>query len=171
MITKKMLTSLLLTLLCTLCAAAQTEVSGKAVGPRAGYLSTNHAMMAAIAVDYNCAPHLRLSPAIGIVFRNEDRDALRLKLDVQAPFFSDKRIFGVYPLAGLNLSSWSLRNVPDLDGIEAVTRHHTRVGLDVGGGCEAYVGSTFKVYLQARYTFMKDYPGTELCAGIAYVFN
>lgn len=129
------------------------------LGLAGGFATHNNGGYADIYFQYTFAPHFRIAPEIGYVFRNEGKSAFEASVDMHFPFRLAKG-FGIYPLVGLTLNDWSYQ----YDG------HDTRVGADFGAGFDIYLTSYLKLSLQGKYSLMNDTGGGFFNAGIGYVF-
>ena len=155
--------SLITTTICAIglaCAPTANAATGeKALGFAGGFASYNDGGYGKIYFQYEIAPHVRLAPEMGYIFRNEDCSGFEFSFDVQFPFRL-ARGFSIYPLAGLTLNNWSYED----DG------HATRGGIDFGAGFDIYLTSSLKLSLQGKYSAMNDTSGAFFDMGIAYVF-
>lgn len=132
----------------------------KTLGFAGGYASHNNGGYADLYFQYTFAPHIRIAPEFGYVFRNEGKSAFECSVDVQFPF-RIARGFNVYPLTGVTLNNWTYQHH---DG------HTTRGGFDFGGGFDIYLTSQLKLNIQAKYSLMNDTSGSFINMGIGYVF-
>lgn len=129
------------------------------LGVAGGFATENNGGYVNAFFQYTAAPHVRIAPEIGYVFRNEGKSAFEMSADVQFPFRVAKGL-SLYPLAGVTLNSWN-------------HVHHntqTRVGADFGGGFDIYLTSNLKLNFQGKYSLMNDYSGGFFDMGIGYVF-
>lgn len=150
-------------------ASAQSVRGEKSFGPRAGYVSRNNSAFAGLEFEYSFSEHLRLAPSADIIFRNEKKDGLAVNLDVHFPFAFAGGRAGVYPLAGVNYTSWGLHS-DGADNGKDVTSHANRFGANAGCGIELRCSPTLKLSVEARYSLMKRYSTAFAGVGIAYVF-
>ncbi len=146
-------------LLCPAGASAQS-VGEKTIGFAGGYASHNGGGYADLYFQYTFAPHIRIAPEIGYVFRNEGKSAFVASVDLQFPF-AIARGFNVYPLAGVTLNNWEYEHHDD---------HATRAGFDFGGGFDIYMTRQLKLNVQCKYSLMNDTGGCFLNMGIGYNF-
>lgn len=149
-------------------ASAELRRGLKSFGPRAGYVSRNSSVSAALEFQVATAAHVRLAPEATVVFRHRDRDALGLALNVQFPFEVAPK-FVVYPLVGAQYMSWG-RHELDPETEKDVTTHANRFGGNVGAGLEYCCNPTLKLSLEGRYTVLSAYSTAVVSAGISYVF-
>lgn len=142
----------------------------KSVGLQAGYTTSHEAPVAGLYFEYSFSKHFRLKPAIDYYFRHDGVDAFAFNIDANVPFslgLSGK--FNIYPLAGLNLTSWNIKTHNIEDGDDSTTRKN-RLGINVGGGIEYYVSPTLKLAAEAKYGWVKHYDGGIFNISIGYVF-
>lgn len=154
--------------------ASSAEVSAelhrgqKSFGPRVGYVGGNHAVMAGLEFQVATGTHVRLAPAVDIVFRNRNRDGLGVGLNVQFPFEAVPRLV-VYPLVGAQYMSWGLHDAASESGKD-VTTHANRLGANFGAGLDFICHSHLKLSVQGRYNLMEHYSTAVVSAGISYIF-
>jgi opacity protein-like surface antigen len=144
---------------CTFPSVANAQTGEKTLGFAGGYSSYNNGGYANLYFQYTFAPHLRIAPEIGYMFRNEGKSGFECSVDMQFPFRL-ARGFNIYPLAGVTLNNWTYEH----DG------HATRAGFDFGAGFDIYLTSQLKLTLQGKYSLMNDTGGCFLDMGIGYVF-
>lgn len=149
-------------------ASAQTAKGEKTLGPRVGYISENSSVLAGLSFRYTFSQHLRISPAIGCAFRNHDRDALLIDVDMHFPFgLSESGRTALYPLAGLTFNSWNRHGrVNDVD----VSGHANRFGLNAGAGFDLRCSQSLMLNMEARYCLVKSYSSFIATVGISYIF-
>ena len=163
--------------LLTICAATASfnpasadEYTGqKSLGLQAGYITYNQSAMAGIEFTYRFNRHLRLAPNVGYAFRHDHTDALLINLNAQVPvILGDK--WEIFPLAGLNYSSWNY-HFPATSGThDDVGTRVSRFGINVGAGVGMAVTPTLGLGLTADYIFIKEFHGCNILAKIAYRF-
>lgn len=157
----------LLALLCCMGASA-AERGEKSFGPKAGFNTRNTSALAGLTFEYSFSRHVRIAPAIGIVFRNKDLDALTVDVDMHFPLGKGTKA-AFYPLVGLAFNSWGRHGV-DADNGNDVTTHSNALGLNGGAGVELRLTKALKLGLEAKYTLIQHYPNASVAARIAYVF-
>lgn len=156
-------------ILCTTQAPAQLHKGEKSFGPRIGFTGRNTSVSAGLSFQVSTATHVRIAPEAAIVFRNNNKDALSVAVNIHFPFsFADGRA-AVYPLAGIEYLSWGLHDI-DPTTAKDTTTHANRIGGNAGGGIELRCTPSLKVSLEARYTFVQDYSTAQVSAGISYIF-
>ena len=101
-------------------------------------------------------PHLAASP---------------IDLTVHTPSPSPGEKAALYPLAGLNYSSWNYSTPKELfDEMDDVSTRTSRFGLNLGAGFELRCSRTLKLGLEAKYTLIKRFSGANVSAMICYIF-
>lgn len=155
-------------------APAMAESGEKSVGLRAGYTSTHNAPVAGLYFQYRFSEHFRLSPSIDYSFRHNHTDAYALNINVDVPFALGKNSpVNIYPLAGVNFTSWNVHNPATRDGEDITDDSSTRsnrIGFNVGAGVEYYATSTLKFALEGKYGYIKHFDGAFVTLSIGYVF-
>ena len=84
-------------------ATAQTRE--KVIGIAGGFASYNSGGYTNLFFQYTFAPHIRIAPEIGYVFRNENKTGFEISADMHFPF-QIARGFGIYPLVGFTFNNW-----------------------------------------------------------------
>lgn len=150
----------------------------KSFGIRAGYNTRNESASGGLYFQYRFSHWLRLAPDVEYVFRHSGEDALSLSCNVHVPLsLSASERVAVYPLAGLNYTSWNyhqpgsnpmLRKVAGDD--DDVVSRVNRLGLNVGAGLEFYVKPTLKLSVEGKYTVASHYNFGAVSVSIGYVF-
>lgn len=149
------------------------EKGEKTFGVRTGYVSRNRSADAGLYFQYTFSNHFRLAPAADLVFRHHDRDAFLIDLNAHVPFAISEQEFTLYPLAGVNYSSWNRHYPPEHDEDrynDDVSTRTNRFGVNLGAGFDVKVSSTLKITLEASYTLVKSNCALRVLAGIGYVF-
>ncbi|MCM1291501.1 MAG: porin family protein [Prevotella sp.] len=131
----------------------------KTLGVMAGYSGYNDGAFTSIYFQYTFAKHVRISPELGYVFKNKEKSAFEVGVDINFPFRLSKGI-EIYPLTGLTINDWRYQG----------NGHLTRFGADFGGGLDFYLTSYLKLNVQGKYSLMKDTDGVFVGLGIGYVF-
>lgn len=161
-----------LMLICSLLlpAAANAQSGEKSVGLRGGYTTATKSPVAGLFFQYRFSKYFRLAPSAEYYFRHHGTDAYTINLDAQVPFaFSVSSRFNIYPLGGLNLTSYNYRYRAEESTDDSSTRK-TRFGLNLGGGLEYYVTPSLKLSVEAKYVLIKKIDGGNFTASIGYVF-
>ncbi len=167
---KKLLFALFV-LLATFGASAQLVQGEKSLGVKLGYVSENSSAVGSLAFRYNLTSRLRIAPEIGCAFRNNNKDALLIDLNLHAPFgLTESNNVLLYPLAGISFNSWSYhyRKSP-IDDAD-VTSHINRFGFNLGAGFDLRCSETLLLSLEAKYTLIKSFSSAYVTAGISYLF-
>lgn len=165
-----LLTAILLTSFAS--ASAQDVHGQKSVGLKAGYVGENESAMAGMFFQYSFNKHVRIAPQLGIIFRNNDKDALTVDMDMQFPIPFGYGKANIYPLAGLAFESWTLHSPKSMtkDDSKDVNTHHNYLGANAGLGFDLKCGESLKLNIEAKYSFLKEFGGFFAYAGIAYIF-
>lgn len=154
-------------MMCPATANAQFARGEKSIGAKTGYAGKNESLAIGMIFQYSISNHIRLSPELGWAIKHHGLDAFNLDLNVHTPFtFTGERV-ALYPLAGLNYSSW---NKVFHDGTKQQSLHHSRFGVNFGAGFEIRCGRRLKLGFEGRYTLIKSYSGSTLCAVFGYIF-
>lgn len=152
-------------------SAFAVERGEKSFGPRVGYVSRTSAVMAGLEFQYCFSRHVRLSPSVDIFFRNKDKDALAVNVNVDFPIAMSAK-WNFYPVIGAGFTSWGhhSKGAGDSEGTKDVTTHTNAFGLNAGAGFEFYAMPSLKLSLEGNYKLMRHYPTATVLAGISYVF-
>lgn len=155
----------------SLSASAQFARGEKSVGPKVGYVSTNESAAAGLVFQYTFSKHLRIAPEVGCVFKHQKKDAFTLDFNFHTPFTFTGDKAALYPLAGLNYSSWNTSIPQQLEeDIDDVSTRTSRFGFNLGAGFELRCTRTFKFGIEAKYTFIKRFHGANVAVLACYVF-
>lgn len=169
----KLLFATLLTALCTMSAPPAVYAAGheKVLGIQGGFISRNTGAEGGFFFQYGFSHIVRAELDASIAFRNKDRDAMLLDLNAQFPFHISHRC-ELYPLAGLNYSSWSHHaRIPASESAgDDVTTRHGYFGLNAGAGFGCAVTPTFKFKAEAMFTAVKSNSAARIMVGIGYSF-
>lgn len=150
-------------------ACAAVRRGQKSFGPSVGYVSRNSSAYASLNFEYAFSRHVRIAPQVGVIFRNRDLDGLNMAADVHFPIGFAAGRMAVYPLVGLNFTSWGRHGRSEADDKD-VTSHSNRLGLNMGAGLELDCTSSLRLRIEGRYSLMEHYPTAFATVGIAYVF-
>lgn len=158
-------------MLTPLSAGAQFERGEKSIGPKIGYVDKNTSASAGLVFHYSFSSHLRVAPEIGCVFKHRNMDAFTIDFNFHTPFTFTGEKAALYPLAGLNYSSWN-RTLPRelFDADDDITTRSSRFGLNLGAGFELRCSKTLKCGIEAKYTLIKSYSGASVAAMVCYIF-
>ncbi|MDE6460461.1 MAG: porin family protein [Paramuribaculum sp.] len=145
------------------------ERGEKSIGLRGGYTTSNKSAVAGLYFQYAFSSKFRLAPDIMYTFRNNGTDAYSINMNAQIPFSLKDNRFALYPLAGINYTSWN-KLKEDYEGHDDAKSRFDRLGLNIGGGIEYYVKPTLKLSFEAKYRALKDYGSGVFTMSIGYVF-
>lgn len=164
--------SFLLTLIATIFTAPDANAHEKTFGIRVGYNTRTEAPVAGMFFQYGFSNHFRLSPNLDYYFRHNDVDALSVNCNAHFPIKLNKKgSSAIYPLGGLNYTSWSYHfEGDDLEKFNDVSMRRTRVGLNLGAGYEFYASPTLKLSAEAKATLLKSYSSATISLSIGYIF-
>ena len=138
---------------------ASAQTGEKTLGVAGGFATYNNGGYADIYFQYTFAPHFRIAPEVGYIFRAEGCSGFETSVDLHFPF-RIARGFGIYPLAGLTFNNWTYKG----DG------HLSRFGGDFGLGFDFYLTQNFKLSVQGKYSLLNDTGGGFFNVGFGYVF-
>lgn len=166
----KKLLLVLFIMLGSLGASAQLIKGEKSLGVKLGYVSENHSAVGNLAFQYNMSSRLRIAPEIGCAFRNQDKDALLIDVNLHAPFsLAESNRVLLYPLAGLSFNSWTGHHKSLIDDAD-VSSHTNRFGVNLGAGFDLRCSESLRLSIEAKYTLIKSYSAAYITAGISYLF-
>lgn len=152
-------------------SSAQMQRGEKSLGPKIGYVSDNQSLMAGLVFQYTFSKYVRISPEVSCVFRHKNRDAFMADINVHIPFGLETGKVVLYPLAGINYSSWAYHYSGDeFRNTKDVTTHDNKFGMNFGAGFELRCSNTLKLSLEAKYLLIKSYSHAQVGLGIAYIF-
>ena len=142
----------------------------KSLGFRAGYTSSNQSAVAGMYFQYAFSRHFRLSPDVDYSFRHNGNDALSINLNAHVPFGLSADRFAIYPLAGLNYTSWNIHEIKDIEDNNDAKNRVDRLGMNVGAGIEYYAKPSLKLAFEGKYRWTKDYDSGVFNVSIGYIF-
>lgn len=142
----------------------------KTLGIKVGYNTYNREPLAGAQFTYRFNKLLRVAPGIDYVFRRDGRDALQFNLNAQFLFPVDHGRINLFPQAGANYSSWNFHPLAIGNITNDVSSRISRIGLNVGAGGDINLSGSLKLSLTATYTFIREFDGLNLAAGIHYRF-
>ena len=101
-------------------------------------------------------------------------DGLALNMNVHMPLsIIPSGLFTLYPLAGVNYTSWSFHKrgagSPIVEG-DDVSNRSNKLGVNLGAGLEVYATSNLKLFVEGKYTGAKNYSYGAVTVGIGYRF-
>lgn len=138
-------------------------------GVNTGYTSKNSSAIAGLFFQYRLDDKLRIAPEMGCVFRHQNLDAFTADLNMHYIFNFDTDNIGIYPLAGLDYSAWSVHPF-SLDDIKDVTTRKSKFGVNLGAGFEYLATPSLKIKAEWKYTLTSSFSTTVVSAGIGYMF-
>jgi outer membrane protein X len=152
--------------------STESKSYAKAFGVKAGYITRNQSVVAGLFFQYQFSDHFRMAPDVEAVFSRRNQDAFLVNIDCHFPFeMSANGKCALYPIAGLNYSSWNRRLSPeDVINDKDTSQKSTNFGLNLGAGYDMVLTSTLKLNIEARYTLVKSNSNLQVTAGIAYLF-
>lgn len=153
----------------SLSAAADGFSGEKSLGLQTGYISYNESALAGIEFTYRFSRNFRIAPSVNYVFRHKNVDALMINLNAQVPFPFAQR-WEIFPLAGINYSSWNYHNGTSANDDADVSSRVTRFGLNIGAGIGFAATSSLRLSVTADYVAIKHFSGCNILAKIAYSF-
>lgn len=160
--------ALALVLTASIDASAEIERGQKTFGVKAGYVTRNRSMLAGITMDYAFSRHFRVAPAIGLVFRNAERDAMLIDLDFNFPV-STWWTSDFYPILGMAYNSWARHDL-EASSHDDVTSHQNAFGLNAGAGWQIRISDSLRLGFEGRYTLIRHNPNGQFAVRLAYVF-
>ena len=171
-INKKSLVSLMLMVMigCFSNSTHASEKGEKSIGLRGGYATSNHSAVAGLYFQYAFSSRFRLAPDIMYTFRHNGTDAYSLNLNAHVPFALNNSKIAIFPIAGINYTSWNISGGKEIDENNDAKSRIDRLGLNLGGGVEYFVKPTLKLSLEAKYRALKDYGSGVFTVSIGYVF-
>lgn len=150
---------------------AEAQSGEKMMGVRAGYNTRNESAVGGIVFQYRFSEHFRLAPEIDYIFRKVGTDAFSFNGNAHFPFALGQGV-NIYPLAGLNFTSWNTKLEYDEEGSneDDVSTRSGKFGLNVGGGIEYYASTTLKISFEGKFCWVNKYDTGAFTIGIGYVF-
>ena len=155
-------------------ASAQDSTPKKSLGIIAGYNTRNESCEAGIFFQYRARKHVRIAPDITYIARHKGTDALAINLNIHVPFsFLQSGRLSIYPLAGLNFTSWNHKpteNPMIRSDFDDLSRRTNRFGINLGAGADLMVTQTLKLRLEGKWVGAKSTSGGDISLGIGYAF-
>lgn len=148
---------------------ASAQKGESTFGIQTGYTSTNNSAIGGLFYQYGLSNTVRISPELGFVVRHQTYDAFTADLNVHFPLQLDLRNMELYPLTGLNFSSWTCHN-NHLEGIDDVSTRRNRLGLNFGAGWQLRASESIRVKIEAKYLLTSRFSTFTLGVGVGYVF-
>lgn len=146
----------------------------KSLGIKGGYNTHNESAIGGLYFQYRFSRYFRIAPDVEYVFRHSGKDALSINCNAHVPFaLAATGRVNVYPLAGLNYTSWNYHpSKPDVAGDtgDDVSSRVNRLGLNVGAGLEYYIKPTLKIAFEGKYTMARHDNFGGISLSIGYIF-
>lgn len=142
----------------------------KSLGIEVGYNGYNRMPQVGGRFTYRFSRLIRLAPAVEYTFRDTGRDALLFDIDVNFMFPLAQNRCALYPLVGLNYSSWNYHPVVTVPGTNDVSSRVSRAGINLGAGIDVNISGSLRLSAGAHYTFIKEFHGVVAEVGIHYRF-
>lgn len=157
------------TCLTPVCAQHKGE---KSVGLRGGFTTRNTTATAGLYFSYRFKEHFRVSPKLDYAFPHHDADAFLFDIDFEMPYsLSADDKWSIYPLAGLNYSTYSTHvKLVGLDETQETSQRSNEFGLAIGSGLEFRPTATLRLALEAKGIVIRKYTGGLFNLSIGYVF-
>ncbi len=149
--------------------ASAVEKGEKSMGVRAGYTTSNHSGVAGLYFSYAFSSRFRLAPDVDYSFRHNGTDAFSININAHVPVTVPQSRFTVYPLAGLNYTSWNLRERSTGDYDDVSTRTD-RLGINIGAGADLAVTPTLRLGFESKLRWIRNYNSGVFTVSIGYVF-
>ena len=143
----------------------------KSVGIRAGYTTGNSSAVAGLYFQYAFSERFRIAPDADYTFRHEGTDAFSINLNAHVPFdLGTSRRWEVYPLAGLNYTSWNIHRRSSLRDNDDSKSRVDRLGFNAGAGIGFHATPTLKFALEGKYRWTRHYNSGVFTLSIGYMF-
>lgn len=157
---------------CGSSSAWAIEKGDKSVGIRAGFSSSNTSGVAGLYFRYAFSSRFRLAPDVDYTFRHKGMDAFSIDLNAHVPVTPAASRLTVYPLAGINYTSWNQHGTPadpSLDYNDVTTRVD-RLGINAGAGADYAVTPTLRLGFEGKYRWTRNRSSCVLTVSIGYAF-
>lgn len=144
----------------------------RTVGLTGGYNTRNESAVAGVFFRYQMSNLFRISPDVTYIFENHDIDGLSININVHMPLNVIPRV-KLYPLAGVNYTSWNIHPVHGTgtpSDTDDVTTRKNKLGVNVGAGLDIKVTSSLRLFIEGKYTGVRHYSTGAITAGIGYAF-
>lgn len=151
-------------------SAFAIERGDKSVGIRAGYTTSNRSAVAGLYFQYAFSSRFRIAPDVDYSFRNRGQDAFSINLNGHFPITAPSNRLTVYPLAGLNYTTWNFHDDRTETRSNDVSTRTDRLGLNVGAGADYMMTPTLKLGAEAKFRWTRDYNSGVFTVSIGYLF-
>lgn len=142
----------------------------KTVCVGAGYVSRNKSASAGVVFSYRFGRVFSLAPSVDYIFRHNDYDGLMINLDTRYSLPLTTPRWDIYPLAGINITSWTYHHPRLEEESDDVTTRTNRMGLNAGLGIAFRATPTLKLVLEGKESFVKSASTTLVKISIGYTF-
>lgn len=164
----------LFTIFCTLPAGAD-EMAYPAKGEKtvcvgAGYVSRNKSASAGVVFSYRFGRVFSLAPSVDYIFRHNDYEGMMINLDTRYSLPLTTPRWDIYPLAGINITSWTYHHPKLEEESDDVTSRTNRLGLNAGLGIAFRATPTLRLVLEGKESFVKSASTTLVKFSIGYTF-
>ena len=143
-------------------AGLHAEQHDVTLGAQFAYASRHSMAGLGVQLQYEPVTHLRLAPEFIYYFKNDNRSAYNLNLNVHY-VIPTSSVFALYPLAGFSFGHYTV------DGIvgDASTN---RCGANVGLGAQYRIQDHLHFYTEQRFQIMKNFNQSVTLLGLKYTF-
>ena len=148
---KKIFMSLLISVFALSVCAQKGE---KAIGLNVGYGSEIENVSIGAKFNYGLTDQIRLSPSFNYFLKKDGLSAYEFNADVHYLLEVAPKI-SLYPLAGLNYSSWKYSADVDFLGI-SLSASDSKLGLNLGGGLGLQLSENMSVGFELKYVIVSD---------------
>lgn len=163
---RKIVYTLLLSILCFTTGFAQDQLGLSSVGVNVNYSSEIQSIGVGIRAQYGFSEHISGIAEYKYYLDRKNWSEWEFNVDLHYMYEASKSI-SLYPLAGIKMSRWTYDPGYPL---EALKKSYNRVGLNIGGGSQ--IALDYNIYLQPeiKYEITQDFSQFVFSAGIMYVF-
>ena len=141
-------------------AGCYAQQGRSSVGMKMGYALDHNNITWGIDYRYNVWENVRFAPNITYMFRNDGVSAWYIDFDGHY-VVPVSRNFAFYPIGGFSLSIWDFRGA---------SSNYSRVGVNIGVGCELYATQEISVGLDMKYNLIHNYDQALAALRVAYHF-
>ncbi len=142
----------------------------KTVSVAAGYVSRHNSISAGVAFSYRFSRVFTLAPSVDYIFRHHDYDGLIINLDTRYSLPLTTPRWDIYPIAGVNITSWTHHHPRLNDNDDDVTSRANRLGFNAGLGVAFRVTPTMRLALEGNGAFVKSESTAVVKLSIGYTF-
>jgi len=155
---------------------AQKNLTGEkgvsSIGGIVGYAIESEKAVIGIDYRYNILDMIRLAPSVLYVIKKDNADAWYFNADAHYLARVTEQVT-LYPIAGIGVSAWRYRLLPELQDLLGTRRidSDVRIGLNLGFGGEIRVTKDIIAGGEFRYNWTeRGYSQAMLLARVAYYF-